>query len=89
MLAVSYDLDPSGSFWTSAAAAELFWAIFVIALGIAAFVIALRPRRRKRTWTYDEPPHVERRRPARDDYRVSASGSAAKTRSTISPDSPR
>jgi hypothetical protein len=88
MLAISYDLNPYGSFWTTSAAAELFWALFVIGLGVAIFAIARRPRRRKRTWTYDLPP-AERRRPSSVDYRESGSGSSATTRSTISTDNPR
>lgn len=90
MLAITYDLNPYGSFWTTSAAAELFWALFVIGLGLAAFAITRRPGRRKRTWTYDVPPQGGRRRPADEgDYRVSGSGSSASTRSTISPESPR
>ncbi len=88
MLAVTYDLSPYGSFWTTSTAAEIFWALFVIGLGAAAFALTRRPRR-KRTWTYDVPPQLERRRRERDDYRVSRSVSSANTRSTISPDSPR
>ncbi len=71
MLAITYDLNPYGSFWTTSTAAEIFWALFVIGLGVAAFALTRRPRHRKRTWTYDLPPQVEGRRPPAEGYRAS------------------
>ena len=85
MLAVTYDLDPIGSFLTTSAAAEIFWAIFVVGLGVAALLLGRNPRRRKRTWTYDLPPPLEPRSPRAERY----GSSSATTSSTISPENPR
>jgi len=88
MLAATYTFASYGSFLTTSAAAEIFWAIFVVGVSIAVAlfgVIGRRARREHRTRIYDLPPQLERRSPPAELY----PSSSAKTRSTISPESPR
>ena len=70
MLALRFDLDPHTSFWTTTAAAQLFWSIFIgaVLLSIAlSLTLGPRwsrsgPRPRKRTPVFALPSPAERRR---------------------------
>jgi hypothetical protein len=70
MLAFTFDLGGYASALTTSLAAEIFWTIFVIGLASAILVLG-RPKRPKRTWTYDLPPQMSRTMPHAEFHRSS------------------
>lgn len=65
--ALQYHLDTYTSFWTSVAAAQIFWALFAVGVLVTIVLSWDRPhakrRVQKRTRIFDLPPRPARRSP--------------------------